>query len=75
MGQCLVLRQGSFSRRRRREVGTLEVVGSEVGNTTADVGPELGYRLLNLRWVVIRLGFKCFRDPVDNRFKKLRRGR
>jgi hypothetical protein len=69
-----VLRQRSCSRLGRREVRTLEVVGSEVGHTTADIGPELGHRLLDLGWVVVRLAFICFRDPVGSRFEKLCRG-
>jgi hypothetical protein len=43
-----VLRGGSRSRGRRREIGTLEVVGGEVSHTTADVGSKLDYRLLYL---------------------------
>jgi hypothetical protein len=66
MRECLVLRDGSCSRGWRREIGTLQVVGSEVSHSTADVGSKLGYRLLDLRWVVVRLTFESFRDPVDS---------
>ena len=65
MGQCLVLGRGRWSWRGRREVGALEVVGGEVAHTTADIRPELGHGLLDLRRVVIRLSFKCLCDPVD----------
>lgn len=51
------------------EVGTLEVVGGEVGHSTADIGSELGYGLLNLRRVVVGFAFKRFRDSVDSLFK------
>ena len=64
-----MLRSGSFSRGWRREIGTLEVVCSEVSHTTANVGSKLGYRLLDLRWVVVRLTFESFRDPVDSRLR------
>lgn len=61
-----MLRDGSCSRGWRWEIGTLEVVGSKVGHTTTDVGSKLGYRLLNLRWVIVRLSFKSLRDPVGS---------
>jgi hypothetical protein len=61
-----VLGRGGWGWRGRREVGTLEVVGGEVGHSTAYVGPELGHGLLYLRRVVVRLSFKCLCDPVDN---------
>lgn len=61
-----MLRDGSFARGWRREIGTLEVVGSKVSHTTADIGSKLGYRLLDLRWVVVRLTFVGFRDPVGS---------
>lgn len=63
MRQCLVLRVGGCSRGWRREIGTLEIVGSEISYTTADIGSKLGNGLLDLRWVVIRLTFKSLRDP------------
>jgi hypothetical protein len=66
MWQCLVLRDGGCTWGWRREIGTLEVVGSEVSHTTADIGSKLGYRLLDLRWVVVRLSFESFRDPVGS---------
>jgi hypothetical protein len=68
-----VLRDGSRSRGWRREIGTFEVVGCEVGHTTGDIGSKLGNRLLDLRWVVVRLTFESFRDPVGSLFKKPRR--
>lgn len=61
-----MLGDGSCSRGWRWEIGTLEVVGGEVGHATADVGSKLGYRLLDLRWVVVGLTFKSFRDPVGS---------
>jgi hypothetical protein len=66
MWQCLMLRDGSCAWGWRWEIGALEVVGSEVSHTTADIGSKLGYRLLDLRWVVVRLSFESFRDPVGS---------
>ena len=65
-----MLIDGCSGWRRRWQVGSFEVVRSKVGDATADIGAKLGDGLLDLGWVVVCLALICFRDPVNNCFRK-----
>lgn len=63
MRECLVLRSHRGNGVRRGDICALEIVGSEIRDASSNGGGQLGNRLLNLSWVVIRLGLVCLGDP------------